>query len=457
VGVTNNSGIVQTFVTREETSGDGEIDFTNSANAGNLTSFVINGSTPTIPYHGSLLFSNTASAGNASIVLEGSSFNGFPGGALFFFDSASVGRAQIIANGGLVSGASGGSIAYYGLTPGTGTGSITINGGAVAGALGAGMFCLSFDAGNNIYTVNGGNGAGATGGMLSFESTDGANGTLIANGGTNGGTGGAIYVFSNNSARAPRVRVFGNGTFDMSGWTSTGDTVTSLKGDGVVLLGGNRLTVDRDLSIVFGGVIADGGLYGGAGGSLTKTGSADLTLRGANTYTGGTVLDQGALMVDNTSGSGTGTGPVQVNAGILGGQGTIAGAVTVGTANGFPTTLEPSSGRFTPTTFTIQGSVTFAATAEFAYSVKSKIGQADLVIANGVTIKSGAIFQVLSQPQKKLPAGKVITAIKNTSATAISGTFSNAADGSIVNVGRNNCQVSYEGGDGNDLTLTVVP
>jgi hypothetical protein len=49
------------------------------------------------------------------------------------------------------------------------------------------------------------------------------------------------------------------------------------------------------------------------------------------------------------------------------------------------------------------------------------------------------------------------TAINNTSPTAISGTFTNLLDGRLFNVGRNKCQVSYEGGDGNDLTLTVVP
>ena len=39
----------------------------------------------------------------------------------------------------------------------------------------------------------------------------------------------------------------------------------------------------------------------------------------------------------------------------------------------------------------------------------------------------------------------------------MSGTFSNLADGAIVTVNGNNFQPSYEGGDGNDLTLTVVP
>ncbi len=47
--------------------------------------------------------------------------------------------------------------------------------------------------------------------------------------------------------------------------------------------------------------------------------------------------------------------------------------------------------------------------------------------------------------------------ISNTSANPISGTFSNLPEGAIVNVNGNSLQASYEGGDGNDLTLTVVP
>jgi hypothetical protein len=58
---------------------------------------------------------------------------------------------------------------------------------------------------------------------------------------------------------------------------------------------------------------------------------------------------------------------------------------------------------------------------------------------------------------KKLPTGKVFTAISNTAATPINGTFSNLADGATVTVGADKLQVSYSGGDGNDLTLTVVP
>jgi hypothetical protein len=37
------------------------------------------------------------------------------------------------------------------------------------------------------------------------------------------------------------------------------------------------------------------------------------------------------------------------------------------------------------------------------------------------------------------------------------GTFRKLPDGGIVTINGNNLQANYEGGDGNDLTLTVVP
>ena len=51
----------------------------------------------------------------------------------------------------------------------------------------------------------------------------------------------------------------------------------------------------------------------------------------------------------------------------------------------------------------------------------------------------------------------VLTVIDNTSADPISGTFSNLPDGGMITAGSNTFQADYEGGTGNDLTLTVVP
>ena len=80
-----------------------------------------------------------------------------------------------------------------------------------------------------------------------------------------------------------------------------------------------------------------------------------------------------------------------------------------------------------------------------------------LLVANGVTIESGAQSSFTAVANKKLTNGSIFIAINNTSANPISGAFANLPDGSTFTAGRNNYQVSYEGGDGNDLTLTVAP
>jgi hypothetical protein len=103
--------------------------------------------------------------------------------------------------------------------------------------------------------------------------------------------------------------------------------------------------------------------------------------------------------------------------------------------------------------------LTFNSDSTYTYTFKAKGNKSktDKVVANGVTINSGASFNLSGQAQGTLTQGTVLTVIKNTAATPISGSFSNLRDGAIVTVNGNNLQASYTGGDGNDLTLTVVP
>jgi len=95
------------------------------------------------------------------------------------------------------------------------------------------------------------------------------------------------------------------------------------------------------------------------------------------------------------------------------------------------------------------------ADATYKVTMNSSSVAADKVSAKGVKI-GGAQILLDDRAASVLPAGTVFTVINNTAATPIAGTFANLADGTTVIVGNNTFQANYEGGDGNDLTLTVV-
>lgn len=149
-------------------------------------------------------------------------------------------------------------------------------------------------------------------------------------------------------------------------------------------------------------------------------------------------------MVNTKPSSGTGTNKLKVNAGTLGGTGSGPGAFlapgTTGTG-----------------TLTIKKALTFKLDGTYKFELKSSTAKADKVTAKGVTINSGALFSFVGLGSGTLTQGTVFTAINNTAATPISGTLRNLADGSTFTANGNNFQVNYEGGTGNDLTLTVVP
>lgn len=89
-----------------------------------------------------------------------------------------------------------------------------------------------------------------------------------------------------------------------------------------------QLTAAAGGQVNFTGLITDGAQTK----LIEKTGAGVVNLARAagNTYDGGTLVSAGTLLVNNTSGSATGTGTVTINSGAtLGGEGIISGSVTV--------------------------------------------------------------------------------------------------------------------------------
>jgi autotransporter-associated beta strand protein len=446
-GLVNNSGVTQTLFI-PDIHGSQSIVFHNSATIGSNVAITNNG------YGGTsgadIEFRDESSAG------EGVFTNN---NTIYWFNRASAGNATFINNPPRHAGMSP-PTCYFSFVGRDGADNATfINMGATrSGDLGGATFLYSAGRFGHSTIINyGGTVSGAGGGFTECGGLAHVeNMTFIAYGGTNGGSGGNIQMYGAQADNAS-VQIYDNSTLDIS---LVGDTtaIGSLDGEGTVFLGSNTLVIGSNRDSLFSGIIQnDGGIRDGDGGGVIKSGLGRLVFRRANLYDGGTVVAGGELMVNNKAGSGTGTGAVNVTAGTLTGRGRIAGPVIIGTGSGSGASLAPGRRPASVGLLTIQSALTFNSDGTYGYSINSSTGFADEVIANGVTISAGAQFAAIDGSTAMLASGTTFTVISNTAATTIAGGFVNLPDGSEITVGSNTYQADYEGGDGNDLTLTVVP
>lgn len=162
-------------------------------------------------------------------------------------------------------------------------------------------------------------------------------GILFLNNGFNSYTGGTIISngvvklstsgdFPSGTSTAENLSTFATGTLDLNG---NSITISALNGTG----GGIDETSGGSPTLTVGDFNASGSFAGSIKNSsgslaLVKTGNGSLTLSGDSTYSGGTTVSAGTLLVNNTSGSGVGSGAVSVSSGaVFGGSGAVGGTV----------------------------------------------------------------------------------------------------------------------------------
>ena len=155
-------------------------------------------------------------------------------------------------------------------------------------------------------------------------------------------------------------------------------------------------------------------LTAGGSGGLAKIGAGTLTLSAANTYTGATTIDAGKLAL-----SGSLTSAIIANNGTLSAIGTPLTTENVTIASGGRYEVRPND------TLTVGGSVTLA-------------GNLDIAAEPGLT--TGSTFTILNK----------------TSSGAVSGIFSGKPEASLFTASGYDWIISYIGGDGNDITLSIA-
>lgn len=246
-------------------------------------------------------------------------------------------------------------------------------------------------------------------------------------------------IANDQIANTAAVTVNSSGQFDLNG---KNDVIGSLAGSGAVTMGIGQLTVGlNNSSTIFSGVISGFGLPGG----FSKTGTGSLTLLGNNTYAGSTIVSNGKLLINGIQ---TNTSYISVvGNGTLGGTGTVAAVAMTSTS-----TISPGN---SPGTLTALGDVVFSTTGKFDVELNGagpgnydqlrifsdvQLSSATLNVSLGFTPVLSNSFVIL----KKESAGPVLSE------------FSGLSEGTIFGVNGIPFNITYVGGDGNDVVLTRV-
>ena len=281
-----------------------------------------------------------------------------------------------------------------------------------------------------------------SGGVLELNNTGGAiavPGALVIGDDVSPSGSSMVQAMSSNqiAATAP-VMIHSSGVLDLSSVAAASQNVGSLTGGGLVQLGVSSLTTSNTTDAQYTGKFTGTG-------SLIKQGTGKLLLGGySDQFTGNTMVNGGTLNSQN----GIPFSQVAVNAGgnlmgdgLVGNVSSTGGMISPGCCPGFMKLGSKNLSLDAASTFPVQ----LNGTAGGLYSQLAVVGTVNL---GGATLQATLGFN--SAISNKF------TVIDNDSNDPVGGTFKNLPEGATLVIGGAQFQISYQGGNGNDVVLTQI-
>ena len=229
---------------------------------------------------------------------------------------------------------------------------------------------------------------------------------------------------------------------------------------GIVPYDGGLLTIDGDIDLGSNAITITAatvnGVISGTGTMTMGNGSSDMTrFTGNNTYSGLTTVSGRGQIDGNQPGSDVQvTGNPQPR---LGGNGTV-GSVTLVSSAPFSSGLTPGAGGFPglPGKLTT-ANLTFGDGSFYEVQLNGSLAGVgyDQVVVNG-TVTIGSNVSLNSTLDFSPGTGQTMMLIDNDGVDAVSGAFAGLPEGAIVTMNGSEFQISYGGGSGNDVVLTVT-
>ena len=249
------------------------------------------------------------------------------------------------------------------------------------------------------------------------------------------------------------LTVVSGGTFQLN---NTSGNINGLSGNGTVAKtgsGGRILTLgNNNANGLFTGSFAQnqGTL------TITKVGSGTQVIGGTLNNTGTINVNAGTLLFNGTHTAGVGNYTVGLG-GTLGGTGLITFAATASLVVSNGGTLSPGN---SAGLLRLSGGLGMTLQSNSTYAVELNgsglgVGYDSVLVGAGTINISNSLLSVSLGYTPNV--GDQFDIVTNATGNAVLGEFAGLGEGSIFNVSGTDLQITYLGGTGNDIVLTVVP